>query len=527
MKIIKLIFIYAVLCACIVSCDDNTDGIGMSIVDNLDNLNVTCDTFSVASRTVESGPVYSRSTIGYLGKVKDPETNSNVKGNFTTQFYTLEGTQLPEESSIESKLKNGTVIADSCIIYLYYDNYFGDSLSTMKVKAMELAKPMEEGGKYYSDFDPEELCRKDKGAVNVNKTYSLYDLAADTVQKKIRIKLPNSAIGEDGNIRGDYAYYKDGKGYYNYGSYLMQKYYDNHDNYKNAYTFIHKVCPGFYFKSIDGIGAMAYINMSQMLVYYKYKYEKETDGVKKDTTVNVVTTFAGTEEVIQSSKIAGDYGNLDILSNKYTYEKSPAGLYTELTIPVDDITEGHKNDSINSANIALAKVNNISKEKYCFDSPSTLLMIPKDSLKNFFEEGKLPDNKVSYIATYSQTSSTVGTATNAYTFHNIADLINYMRKTRYSKIGEEPTEKTSVEWTTWNSKRENWERENPDWNKVYVVPVSTTYETINSRQQLAKVENDMSMTSTRIVRGDGIMPTGNKDDIKLKLFVIYSKFEKK
>lgn len=506
MKISRIIFTLAILSTCLFACDDNTDGIGSSIIDNLDNVDVSCDTFSVASKTVEAGPVYSRSSTGYLGKVKDPETNSYIKGDFTTQFYTLEGTQLPDKESIASKLKNGEIIADSCVIYLYYDNYFGDSLSTMKVKAMELKKPMEEKGKYYSDFDPETLCRTDKGAVNVNKTYTLYDLVADTVAKKIKIKLPNSTLDNEGNVK-NYAYYdQNQKPYYNYGSYLMHKFYEDKNNYKNAYAFIHKVCPGFYFKSTDGLGSMAYINMSQMLVYYKYKYEKTADdGTKKDTTVNVVTTFAGTEEVIQSSKISGNNGKINIEeinddSSIYTYEKSPAGLYTELEIPVDEIFLNHENDTINSASIALSKVNNNSYEKYGFGVPSTLLLLPKDTLKSFFEEGKLPDNKISYLATYSSTSSTVGTATNAYTFHNIADLIKYMR-----------SQKGKTE----------------DWNKVYVVPVSTTYETVNTKQQLVKVENDMSLTSTRLVRGDGKKDPDNKKDIKLKLTVIYSKFQKK
>lgn len=508
MKKNKLILSLAFALLCLLSCDDTTDGIGTSIIDNLDNINVTCDTFSVASRTVVSGPVYSRSTTGYLGNVKDPETKANVKGHFTTQFYTLENTELPSEKSIASRLKDGSVIADSCIIYLYYNSYFGDSLSAMKVKMMELDKPMEENMKYYSDFNPETMCRTDKGAVNVNKTYSLYDMSADTIQKKIKIVLPNSKLDKDSNIVGIPVYSKNGKSYYNYGTYLMQKYYENPKLYKNAYTFIHNVCPGFYFKSTDGVGSMAYINMSQMLVYYKYTYEKTTDGVKKDTTTNVVTTFAGTEEVIQASKIEGDNGNIDTENTEYTYEKSPAGLYTELTIPVDDILLNHTTDTINSVRLSLTRINNDKKDKYAFATPQNLLLLPTDSLKDFFEGGKLPDSKISYLASYTSTTDDIGGATNAYTFHNISDLITYMRNRREKNPSDE------------------------NWNKVYVIPVSTTYETINSRQQLAKVENDMSLTSTKIVRGDGVTPVDalgnkNKEDIKMKLFVVYSNFKKK
>lgn len=67
---------------------------------------------------------------------------------------------------------------------------------------------------------------------------------------------------------------------------------------------------------------------------------------------------------------------------------------------------------------------------------------------------------------------------------------------------------------------------NSDWNKVYIVPVTAKYETRNNTQQLVKVQHNMGMTETRLQRGDGLVPA-NKNDIKLKLFVIYSKFEKK
>lgn len=524
MKFKKVIFSLAVLAAGICSCDDNTDTLGGSIIENLDNINVTSATFPIASKSVASGPVYSRSTTGYLGKIKDPETGAYIKGNFLTQFYTLEGTKLPEESSIQSKLNDGSLIADSCVIYLYYDNYFGDSLSTMKLKALELAKPMEEGKKYYSDFNPdtEGYLRKGTGSVSVNKTYSLYDLAADTMPKKIKVKLPNSKLDADGNIL-KYAYTdKDNKNYYNYGTYIMQKYYENPKLFKNSYTFIHKVCPGFYFESTDGLGSMANINLSQMLIYYRYKYEKESNGVKKDTTVNVVTTFAGTEEVIQASSVANDNDKIQnmVNDNSCTFIKSPAGIYTELTIPVDDILKGHENDTINSARISLTRINNSVNEKYSFSKPTTLMMVPKDSLKQFFEDEKLIDNKETYLAVYSESdNSSYGTVENAYTFHNIANLITFMNAIREKAVGEEPA-KTSQEWNNWNAQREAWETAHPDWNKVLIVPVSTTYATVGQTSQLVKVSNDMSIAETRLVRG-------KETNSNITISVVYSKFEKR
>lgn len=531
MKLKSAFFCIAMLVACLCSCDDNTGDLGGSIIDNLDNVKVTAETFPLSTKSVEAGAVYSRTSTGYLGKIKDPETGAFVKGNFLAQFYTLEGTQLPEEKSIQSRLADGTIIADSCIIYLYYDNYFGDSLATMKVKAVELQKPMEESIKYYSDFNPESCtdnyCRTDRGMVNVNKTYTLYDIAADTVQKKIRIKLPNSRLESDGTLKEENAVYtaRDGRKFYNYGSYLMQKYFEDPKNYKNAYTFIHNVCPGFYFKTTDGLGSMAYINISQMLVYYKYKYEKTADdGSKKDTTVNVVSTFAGTEEVIQASSIANDnsvIANLVNNDNSCTYVKSPAGIYTEMTIPVDDIMADHENDTINSAKVSLTRINNSVYSDYNLSKPTTLLMLPKDSLKSFFEGNKIADDKITYLATMTSSSSSESTATNAYSFNNISNLITYMNNIRKKDIGEEPADMESDEWRAWDIKREQWEEQHPNWNKVLIVPVTATYVTISTTQQLVKVENDMSIAETKFVRGDGT------ENSKVKINVVYSKFNKK
>lgn len=524
MKLQKLLLSLTILGALLYSCDDNTDGIGGSIIDNFDNVNVACDTFSVFTESKEIDSVYSRSSIGYLGKVKDPETNGTVEGNFSTQFYTLEGTQLPKEESIASRLGDGSVIADSCILYLYYDNYFGDSLSTMKLKVTEMGKALNESKKYYSNNDLNSYLRKDKGAVNTNKTYTLYDLAADTIQKKIRIKLPNSKLNSSHNIDGEPVYKSNetldgGKGYYNYGTYLMRKYYEKPSNYKNAYNFINKVCPGFKFQIQDGLGSMAYIDMSQLLVYYRYSYEKtNSDGTKKDTTVNVVSTFAGTEEVIQSTNIRNQGTAISKIikdgENKgYTWIKSPAGIYTEMTIPVDDIIRGHENDTINSARVSLVRVNDEkADEKYHFDKPSSLLMIPDTLYKDFFENGKLADNIVSYIAVHSTSDSysSLGKE-NSYTFHNIANLIKYMKAVRDEGVKTDP----------------EWEAKNANWNKVRIIPVSTTYATVGQSQTLVKVENNMGLTETRLVKGDGIKYENNKENIKVKMIVVYSKFNKK
>ena len=67
------------------------------------------------------------------------------------------------------------------------------------------------------------------------------------------------------------------------------------------------------------------------------------------------------------------------------------------------------------------------------------------------------------------------------------------------------------------------EERSDDWNKVVVIPVSIT---TNSSNQIVKVVHDMSLKSTRLVRG---LPEDDAKNIRkegypIKLSVVYSKF---
>lgn len=480
MKTIIYTVIAIMSCITIASCDDTTDSIGNSLTDNMDMLKVTTDTFNVATRSIVADSVLSRSTTGYLGKIRDIETGNYITGDFMAQFSTLENYKLPEKDSIVS-LQDGEVIADSCSIRLFYTDYYGDSLATMNITAYEMNEPMKEGVKYYSNFDPiaEGLIRND--GMKVNKTYTLTDLSiSDEDRADESSYTPNIKI----NLNKPYTD-KNGVTYNNYGTYIMRMYYEDPDRFKNSYNFIHEVCPGFYFKINDGIGSMAYITVSQLNIYFRYL---------NDSTYVGTTSFSATEEVLQTTNISNDKQNIADLANDNTctYLKTPAGIFTEITLPVDEITENHSNDTINTAKISLTRINNNTHDEYSLSAPSTLLMIPKDSLYTFFENGDNVDYKKSFIATYSS-------STNQYTFNNISGMITYMADIKKKGLAE-------------NS---NWLNEHPDWNRVVVIPVSVT---TNSSSQIVKIVHDMSLTSTKLVGGS------ENPYEPIKINVIYSKF---
>lgn len=483
MKIIIYAVIAIMSCVTFASCDDTTDSIGNSLTDNMDMLEVTTDTFNVTTRSIVADSVLSRSTTGYLGKIRDIETGNYITGDFMAQFSTLEDYTLPEKDSIVS-LQDGEVIADSCSIRLFYTDYYGDSLATMNITAYEMNEPMKEGVKYYSNFDPmaEGLIRAN--GIKKNKTYTLTDLSiSDEERADADSYTPNIKI----NLNEPYTD-KNGVTYNNYGTYIMRMYYEDPSRFKNAYSFIHEVCPGFYFKMNDGLGSMAYITVSQLNIFFRYR---------NDSTYVGTSSFAATEEVLQTTNISNDKQNIaDLASdNTCSYLKTPAGIFTEITLPIDEITANHSNDTINTAKISLARINNNYHDQYSLSAPSTLLMIPKDSIYSFFENEDIVDYKKSFIATYSST-------TNKYTFNNISGMITYMADIKKKGMAADP----------------DWQTKHPDWNKVVVIPVSVT---TNSSSQIVKIVHDMSLTSTKLVGGS------ENPYEPVKLNIIYSKFNHK
>ena len=459
----------------LIACDDTTNELGMSLTDKMDHLNISTDTFEVTTRSIQADSVLSRNTTGYLGKVRDPETKDYITGNYMTQFHILDNYEFPPVDSMLSK-ENGEIIADSCEIRLYYTSFYGDSLAPMKLTAYEMNKPLEEGHPYYSNFDPEKEGYISSGSFSVNKTYTLADMSVNPKTKKTSGYVNNIRI----NLNKPYTD-NNGTTYNNYGTYIIRKYYQHPEYFKNSYQFIHNVAPGFYIKATSGLGAMAYVYLTQLNLYFRYLH--------KDTTTVGTTSLAGTEEVLQTSNITNDKKTINrlIADNTCTYLKTPAGIFTEMTLPINDVLNGHDHDTINTAKVTLERINNTTTSDYALSIPQTLLLLPKERIHTFFEKNELPDFKTSFIATFDK-------KTNSYVFNNIGSLIKDMATRKASYQAEH-------------------------WGKVVIIPVTPSYNTDSQTRTLIKIAHDMSMTSTRLVGGS------NNPNNKIKLSVIYSKFK--
>ena len=488
MKILRLLTVLVIAALTFAACDDTTEGIGGSITNKIDNINISNSAFNVTTKSIVADSVLSRNNTGLIGKMKDPETGNYVKGDYMTQLSVLPTFSVDTLDYIKQANK-GSIEADSCYLLVSYNASYGDTIAPMKVTAYEMTKPMSEDQEYYSNYDAFK-----EGWVSENNQHwsSNYNLSNTSDVKNFKIYLNKKYTT------------KDGKTYKNYGSYIMQTYAEHPEYFKTNYKFLHNVCPGFYIKNVGGTGNMAKIWNTELIFYWK-KTIKAKDGVTDSTGIGY-NRFDGTEEVLQLNKIENDTENLKKLASQedWTYLKSPAGIFTEVTLPIDDIMKGHEKDTLNTATISFPRLNNADEDNpYNFATPSTILMVQKDSLQSFFEKSKLADNRTSYTASYSST----GTYKNAYTFQNIANLVSAMYKNK--------------------GKGENW-------NKVVLVPVNVITTTQGYTTVISKINHDMSLASTRLIVGTNDPDKDYTKDEKtgkkvasgpIRIKVIYSKFK--
>lgn len=486
MKILRLLTVLVIAALTFAACDDTTEGIGGSITNKIDNINISNSAFNVTTKSIVADSVLSRNNTGLIGNMKDPETHNYVKGDYMTQLSVLPTFSV--DTLDIKKANNGSIEADSCYLLVSYNASYGDTIAPMKVTAYEMTKPMREDQEYYSNYDAFK-----NGWVSENNQHwsSNYNLSNTSDVKNFKIYLNKK-------------YTKDGKTYKNYGSYILQTYAEHPEYFKTNFKFLHNVCPGFYIKNVGGTGNMAKIWNTEFIFYWK-KTIKAKDGVTDSTGIGY-NRFDGTEEVLQLNKIENDTENLKKLASQedWTYLKSPAGIFTEVTLPIDDIMKGHEKDTLNTATISFPRLNNVDEDNpYNFATPSTILMVQKDSLQSFFEKSKLADSRTSYTASYSST----GTYKNAYTFQNIANLVSAMYKNK--------------------GKGENW-------NKVVLVPVNVITTTQGYTTVISKINHDMSLASTRLIIGtddpDKDYTTDKKTGKKvasgpIRIKVIYSKFK--
>lgn len=464
----------------IAGCDDNTSTMGIPSKD--EEVFPSYGTFLAYTHSEAMDSVLGNSTSSYLGSIDDPETGTRIRADFATQFHTFENYSFPKFDLMfpDDGVKRTTdsIRCDSVEVRLYFSNYYGAKNAPLKLEVYPLDKNnvLQEEEDYYTDTDLDQfvLPGSEPIATKVFTTedYNLADAERNsaTHADNVRIMLPDTV-----------------------GSLIMRAYYDHPEYFKDSYTFIRKVCPGFLFKIRSGNGSMLSVDVSTLNIYFNF-YDK----VKRDSTCSALARFAATPEVIQSTQFSNDDMQSLVEEDDCTYLKTPAGIMTVAQLPINEIYQNHETDSVSRAQLTFTRLNNTKPSTQSLGIPQSLLLVRKADATSFFKKRSVADSKTSYTTSYSSTYNT-------YTFNNICRLISLCRKEKLAGMKAE------------NLTEQEWEQKHPDWNKVVLIPVniSTATDTYGETHQVS-VTHDMSMNSIRLQGGA---------NTPIKMQVIYSRFK--
>lgn len=478
----RLKFLAAIgLAATLYSCDDTTTGIGDFVADT-DEITASAQTFEATTKTLKytdlnPNGVFSRTSNAYLGKFTDPDFGTYTS-DFITQINCTEDFEFPETMQ--------DIV--STTLELSYSSFFGDSLAPMRVRVDLLNREIDDDGEdlglYYTSYNPEDFYDKNKEALAEQdyavRNNSWTDEEIDSIK---------SADGYYPPLVIDLDKAKKAKGEETFSAYLKRKYNEDKNNFKDSYSFIHNVLPGFYVHNTSGEGSILYIG--DIWLRMKVSYLMESSSGKVDSLVYTYIPFAATNEVYMSTRLSNSGDNLERLAAEThnTYLKTPAGLCTEVKLPLKEMYEALGNDTLNSVSMSFTKYKNISESSanspYKMGTPQNLLLIRKSEVKDFFEQKQNYDSKTSFLGTYNST-------TNSYSFSQMNRLISQIFSDMRTK--EEPAE--------------GWD----EYNTLVLIPVKIE---TDSQKNTIGLSHDLEVNSAKLV--------GGEDGEKIKMEVIYTK----
>ena len=164
----------------IVSCDDTTEGMGIDILPDNDQIHPARIEFPVHTQSIESGPIYSKTDRAYIGKYTDKKFGE-LKASFLTEFNCIENLKFPDVYNAETG--KGTMAGDTVHqteIVFYYQDFFGDSIAPNRISLYKVNKKIEKN--FYTDVDPTLFYSKDDFLASA--TYNISDPISEVSKDK-------------------------------------------------------------------------------------------------------------------------------------------------------------------------------------------------------------------------------------------------------------------------------------------------------------------------------------------------------
>ena len=379
-----------------VSCNDDLKLVGPSIQPDGDKPAVRADSFQLAAETIKIDKVYAKTSVGLLGQFEDPLFGT-LKSDYLCQFY------CPENYQFKYKPNFGRI--DSVELRISYQVSLGDTLTPMQAKAFMVTKPL--GKDFYTDVDPKEYC--DMKQLMGSAVYSAFDPSVPDSIRSLSTFVPSVKIP--------------------FAKEFGQKFYDATLNEKQHFVnqeAFNQYFPGLYVTTTSGQGNILYVIETAMCFYYQHVVN-EVNKEGRDTTyiADAVERFRVTPEVIQLNQF--DNTKMESLIGvhpRINYQKTPAGVFTQVNIPVKEIAEKTDGYIINTMPLSIQVLppeedNDFTLTQYV---PDYGLLLPVDSMDMFFKNKQVENNQTSFLSSSFSTRLSKYNVREYY-FGNISGLI--------------------------------------------------------------------------------------------------------
>ncbi|MDR0866776.1 MAG: DUF4270 domain-containing protein [Candidatus Symbiothrix sp.] len=389
----------------LVACEDTIDNIGMGILPDDDKIQIFTYKMSIEGETVKADSIYAKSIYGTLGQFYDPDYGK-IKAGYLCQYYPTGGfDSIVGDEITDVQLK------------IMYSTYTGDSLAPMEVSVYPVIKPLV--ADYYSNINPADFC--DMNSLLGKQTYTARDLNISdslnlanlsTNYKVVSVPLPKDL-----------------------GNLLLNEWKKpDHGVYAPPVSpdALAKIFPGTYLASTFGNDCLLNVEQTAIFIYYKREHHQPSvvNGTDSMSYVTGYSILNVTKEVTQLNIFENENTHLaDNTDPDKMYLKTPAGVFSQVSIPLKEIRE--KIGTLKFSNVKLT-LHAYPKEdrEYALAFPGLgkynsntltvdkLLLIEPDSVKSFFETQKMADNLSTYYTTFNSTTST-------YTFSNISNVLQH------------------------------------------------------------------------------------------------------
>ncbi|MDR1585543.1 MAG: DUF4270 domain-containing protein [Prevotellaceae bacterium] len=371
----------------IVSCTNDSTGLGSGIQPETDIIEYAADTFHVVSDTMLVDYIYAVPDSFLLGYFHDEKYGSTRADIFA---------QLKASTGFKYNTQRPNFSFDSAQIVISYYSWFGDGNSPMQINIYEMkGEPFSFSGAYPSNINPDDYADFSKplasqvivakDTMRYESTAVIFKLSPEFVQRFIPDTIGNTTYASD-------------EAFFNFFK-------------------------GIYITTDFGTSTMLAIRSVGLYYYYSY------DVVDSDTTYHIsqVVPFPANREVRQVNRI--QHPNRDVVKPETgkSYVSSPANIFTRVKIPLkrmhDRMKESvnHKEKLVVSSALLKVEVSDFDDSELTANPPKYMLLTKESTLEKNYGKDKIPASLSDTAAIYAEYKVESDTA--RYYSFNLSGLI--------------------------------------------------------------------------------------------------------